>query len=588
MAEALRQLSALPARPAPARGRLLRLVPAATLGLFLAPVAAGLIFTLLPAFGHLPALGHSGFGLWPWRALLAAPELPGALLLTLTSGIAATLFSTALALSFVATCHGTRAFTAIRRLLAPLLAAPHAAVALGLVFLIAPSGWFVRAISQALLPVSAGWSTPPDLPTAPDPYGLALIAGLVLKETPYLLLMVLAALDQIPTERALATTRSLGYGPVTGWLKAVLPQVYPQIRLPLFAVLAFSLSVVDMAIVLAPTGPPPLAVLLTRWFADPQLGQRFVAAAGATLQLVLVVGAMLAWLGGERLLARLLRPGLSAGRRGGSGRVPMLLAGGTTCALFAVAGMALAGLALWSVATRWRYPALLPDDVTLATWLRHAAGLAWPFWITLATAAATAAAALVLTLGCLENEQRYGLHPTARALWLLYIPLLVPQVSFLFGLQVLLAAVGLDGSWPGLAWSHLLFVLPYVFLSLAEPWRSLDERYVRTALCLGASPARVFWRIKLPMLRRPVLFGLAVGFAVSVAQYLPTLFAGAGRFATLATEAVTLSTGGDRRVIGVYAFLLAALPMAAFAAVILLPVRPFRRRGGAGEAELRP
>jgi putative thiamine transport system permease protein len=32
-----------------------------------------------------------------------------------------------------------------------------------------------------------------------------------------------------------------------------------------------------------------------------------------------------------------------------------------------------------------------------------------------------------------------------------------------------------------------------------------------------------------------------VGFAVSVAQYLPTLFVGAGRFNTVTTEAVTLA-----------------------------------------------
>ena len=72
---------------------------------------------------------------------------------------------------------------------------------------------------------------------------------------------------------------------------------------------------------------------------------------------------------------------------------------------------------------------------------------------------------------------------------------------------------------------------------------------MRAARCLGESP-RVVWRIKLVMLRRPLLIALAVGFAVSVAQYLPTLFAGGGRFATLTTETLGLSAGGDRRVVG--------------------------------------
>ena len=118
----------------------------------------------------------------------------------------------------------------------------------------------------------------------------------------------------------------------------------------------------------------------------------------------------------------------------------------------------------------------------------------------------------------------------------------------MFGVQVLLVWADLDGSWLGLIWTHLMFVLPYVFLTLADPYRSLDPRYARSALALGRSPFAVWTRIKLVMLLRPLLIALAVGFAVSVAQYVPTLFAGGGRFSTLTTEALTLAAGGDRRV----------------------------------------
>ena len=237
-----------------------------------------------------------------------------------------------------------------------------------------------------------------------------------------------------------------------------------------------------------------------------------------------------------------------------------------------------AGLALWSLARRWRYPDALPGEWTLATWARQADGIAWTGGTTLIAGLAAALIAVVLVLGCLENEQRNARAPGMRALWLIYLPLLVPQVGFLFGAQVLAVRAGIDGTWLALVWSHLLFVLPYVFLSLADPYRALDERYARTALCLGARPGRVFWRIKLPMLLRPVLIAFAVGFAVSVAQYLPTLFAGAGRFATLTTAAVSLAAGGDRRVIGVYAFLQAALPLVLFLAALVLPGWLFRHR----------
>ena len=132
--------------------------------------------------------------------------------------------------------------------------------------------------------------------------------------------------------------------------------------------------------------------------------------------------------------------------------------------------------------------------------------------------------------------------------------------------------------WPIVLHGALVFVLPYLFLSLADPWRAFDPRYARTALSLGASRSRTFWRVKLPILLRPTLIACAVAFAVSAGQYLPTLFAGSGRVATLTTEAVTLSAGADRRVSGVWAMLQASLPLAGFLLAAWVPWLLVRNR----------
>ena len=549
------------------RRGLLRFLPGLTLALFLAPVIAGLIGTWLPAFGYFPSLGGDTFSLAPWTTLFAQPGLAESLRLTLISGFLATVSAFLLTVIFLAACHGGRLILAVRGLMAPLIAVPHAAVALGLAFLIAPSGWLVRLVS----PWATGWDLPPDVATVQDANGLALTLGLIIKEVPFLLLMTLAALEQVRAEERLAVARSLGYGPVTAWLKAVLPAVYRQIRLPLYAVLAYALSVVDMALILAPLTPPPLAVQVLRWFNDPDLSMRFVAAAGACLQLLIVIAGIGLWRLGEVAAEGLGRAWIAGGRRGGDGRLTRLVAAGLVQGLVALAAAGLLGLALWSVTRRWRYPDAWPSSLSLDTWAHQAPSLLAITGTTLVTGLAAAAIALLLALGCLENEQRRGLTLSNRVLWLLYVPLLVPQVAFLFGAQVLAIQTGIDATWIALVWSHLLFVLPYVFLTLGDPYRALDERYARTALCLGARPNRVFWQVKLPMLLRPVLCALAGGFAVSVTQYLPTLFAGGGRFATLTTEAVGLSAGGDRRVMGVYAFLQALLPLLAFAAALALP-----------------
>ncbi len=560
----------------PVRGRWLRLIPPLTLGLFLGPILAGLLGTILPAFGYLPALGGERLALAPWRQLFAAPGLQAASQLSLMTGLLATAIALALTILAFAAGQGTRAFRRARRLMAPLLAVPHLATAIGLAFLLAPSGWLVRLITPWL----TGWQTPPDMSLLQGPYGFGLTLGLVVKETPFLILMTFAGLGQVHADRHLRQARAFGYGRIQAWLKVVLPLVYPQIRLPIYAVLAYSLSVVDMAIVLGPTTPPTLAPLILRWFSDPDLTLRFQAAAGACLQMLLVLLAIAAWRLAELLIARLARPWLTSGGRGGSGRLGHWLAwlclGVVT--LLAIGG--LFALAVWSVAGAWRFPAAWPAELTLATWARHLDLLARPIATTLLVGLAATLLALGLVLGCLEQEQVSRKPPGQGALLLLYLPLLVPQISFLFGLQVILVRLGLDGTWLGLIWAHLLFVLPYLFLTLAEPYRSLDRRYETSALALGKPHWQVWWRIRLALLLRPVLIAAAIGFAVSVGQFLPTQMVGGGRLVTLTTEALALANGADRRLVGMVALSLAVLPLVAFAVALALPAWRFRHRRG--------
>ncbi len=552
--------------------------PLLTLAVMLGPVLAGLAGTLAPAFGYLPALGGTSLSLAAFDALFAWPGLPKAIVLSLGVGFAATAISLLIVVLICAGWAGTRSFGAVERLLSPLLSVPHAAAAFGLAFLIAPSGWIARGVSPWL----TGWERPPDLLILQDPAGLSLIFGLVTKEVPFLLLMMLAALPQTRPRQSLRLAQSLGYARVGGWLKVIFPRVYRQIRLPVYAVLAFSMSVVDVAIILGPNTPPTLAVQVVRWMSDPELALRFQAAAGAVLQLALVLAGLGLWRLMERVVACVGRAWIERGRRGRSGldqavRLGALLIGALT-ALAVFAG--LAGQLIWSVAGLWQFPDLLPEAFTWRNWQRHGLGLLGPGAETLIIAAAATALALILTLASLEAEHRHGLRPTTRALWLLYLPLIVPQVAFLMGFQTLSIATGVDGGRAAVVLAHLVFVLPYVFLSLSDPWRAWDTHQDTVARALGATPTRVLWQVRLPMLLRPVLVAAAVGFAVSVGQYLPTLLVGAGRVPTLTTEAVALASGGDRRAIGVYSLAQTAAAFMLFALAVLLPRIVWHNRKG--------
>ena len=537
------------------------------------PVAAGLIGTLLPAFDYLPALGRVSFGLSAWRELLSYPGVFASLRLSVTTGLVATLLALVLAAALCVVIHGRKRVGA-RALLAPLLAAPHAAMAIGLAFLIAPSGWIARLFSPWL----TGWSAPPDIASVQDPYGFALILGLVVKETPFLLLTMLAALNQIPAGQQLRAARALGYAPGAAWVSIILPQVYAQVRLPVFAVLAYALSVVDMALVLGPANPPPLAVLALRWFTAPDVTQYFPAAAAAVLQLGLVLACIAIWRLGEGAARALQRRWVMRGARGRAAGFG-LTAGSLVGAAVLAAGLtALLALALWSFAWSWRFPDALPAQWTLDTWARQSHALLWPLTNTLLLGAAATGVSFALCVALFESGARGWLAAVPR---FAYLPLLVPQIAFLFGTQAPLDWLALSGSFLGVAWAHLLFVFPYMMLALADPWRALDRRYARAAAALGASPWRILLDVKLPLLLRPALGACAIGFAVSAAQYLPTLFAGAGRVPTLTTDAVALSSGADRRVVAVFAFLQAVLPLLVYLAALGVPaLAPASRRAG--------
>lgn len=550
-----------------------RWAPAVTLIALLGPILFGLGGTLLPALGYMPALGGDAVTLAHFSELLQVPGLRASAVISLAAGLVTTLVSLTIVMLFVAGWSGTRAFRRLQHLISPLLAIPHAAAAFGLAFLIAPSGYLVRLAAPFL-----GIERPPDVLIVHDPLGLAMMAGLVVKETPFLFLVALAALPQVDAARARMLAATLGYGRVAGFVYLVWPRIYRQIRFAVYAVLAYATSVVDVAVILGPDLPATLSVRLLEWMNDPSLTARFVASAGAILQFGVTLLTLLLWLAGERLAGRLLGLVRDRGFRACRDRFLRLAALATVLFNGAVVFAGIALLALWSVSAFWQFPALTPDGFTLTTWQRALPRIVDPLATTLLVGLASTAIAVVFTVACLEREVAISKPAGNRTLLALYLPLIVPQISFVFGLQLLVQLTPGAPRFAALVLAHLVFVLPYVFLSLADPWRTFDGRYDTIAAALGRSRLSVLFKVRLPMLLRAVLTAAAVGLAVSVGQYLPTVLIGEGRLTTVTTEAVALASGGNRRVIGVYAFLQTLLPFLAFVIASLVPTLLFRNR----------
>jgi putative thiamine transport system permease protein len=537
------------------------------------PVLVGLWATITPAMAPFPGQEHNAFNaLWAWNGLWPASWI------SVLTGFCATVIALALTAALFALFEDHKIFTVFLRLLTPFLAIPHAAAALALAFILAPSGWVMRAIVSVFnslnMPIS---QTPPDIISMNDPWGLALMFGLVVKEVPFLVLMTLAAWAQCDAPRRRLTASTLGYGRAAGFWLTIWPVLYPQLRLPIFAVLAYAMTSVEMAMILGPSLPPTLAVQITKWMALPDPQFQKMAAAAALLQLVLVAGVLLLWRIIEIVTAAISRARFQSGGRGLGLDLPIKI----LSAIFGVLGFGclffgLISLGLWSCTGLWPYPDFLPQTYTARSWASAKEPLLHATNNTLILASVSTLCATALALAVLQTE--YLQQKKYRAQWIIYLPLLLPQITFLPGLYHLALITGVAGNILTVAFAHFIFVLPYVALTLAPAFRAWDTRFALVAAAMGVTNDRVFWRLRLPMLLRPILVAAAVGFAVSVAQYLPSQLIGAGQIETLTTEAVALSSGGNRRLIGTYGLAQSLLPAIAFGLAMIIPSILYRNR----------
>jgi putative thiamine transport system permease protein len=502
----------------------LRLLAWFAVGCVFAPLLPGLLMMAKPAL--MPEI---------WQALWADNQWSGALLATLNSTVISVAGSLVLCLVLLCGLWPGARWRRYAAQLPLLLALPHVAFASGFLFLFADNGWLARlcGISFHL-----------------DEYGMGLGILLALKESWFLLWIASTQLNYQTLSQQLTVARSLGYGPLQCRIRVLVPSLLPRLKWALLAVVAYSLSVVDVSIILGPNNPPTLAVLAWQWLndADPQ---RVAMGMLTSLLLVGLLGCfiVLGW-----ILWRVFRR--AVGRFSGQRHLLNIqpLASRLGLVMTATCIAALAMLVVWSMAEGWFYPAILPDGWAFSGW--QAAELS-PLGTTLLLALVSSFTGLLVIILWLEGgNPRFDL-------WLA-LPLFLPALPLVAGQYRMLLILQQDGGWPGVIWSHLLWVVPYMLLVARPAWQQIDPRLVITARTFGWSSWKIVCLVKLPLLARPLLAALAVGFSVSIAQYLPTLYAGAGRFTTVTTQTVALSSGGDPQQQAIQALLQMLLPFIMF------------------------
>jgi putative thiamine transport system permease protein len=237
--------------------------------LLLWAIMAAVYLPLVPAAFSLIAPALS---LPHWLALFADPQLPQALLATLVSTGLAAGGALIIALLAILTLWPGAGWARLSTRLPWLLAIPHVAFATSVLLVFAEGGKI--------------WQWLPFLSPQPDRYGIGLGVTLAVKESAFLLWILSALLSEKQLSQQVIVLDSLGYSRLQclNWL--VLPAIGPALGKAMLAIVAWSLSVVDVAIVLGPGNPPTLAVLSWQWLSQGDVEQQ---AKGALASLLLVL-----------------------------------------------------------------------------------------------------------------------------------------------------------------------------------------------------------------------------------------------------------------------------------------------------------
>jgi len=513
----------------------------------------------------LPILGIV-VGLWPPEQVTFADILPllgyqglaVSVFMTLFSAIFSTLISLYIAFMVYSQYHLSQRLQSFEKYLAPLLSLPHLAIALGLVFLFSDGSLF---FVDSGLP-RKGLST--------------LIIAIVIKEVPFFLLIFSAIGRQLPIKSWLLQGKALGYQDYRCWWFLVFPSLLKQSRLALLAAAAYTLSVVDVSLLVGPNIPELFAVSVYRWQTSFAAGDQALAFWSNALLLILLAVSVLILYAHEKLAVMGCNALATQGSRFRIGKInpvfkawlPML---GLLTALMVVV------FALWSLGSNWHSDGFAVMQLTTRLWQDEWLFFALPLQNSLLIGVLAALLGVALALLALElQRQRNNYWPDYY--WLLAI--ILPQLSMVLGWQIM--HIGLQGGYHSgwIVLSHLPFTFAYAYLVLKGPFHNVEPRYELLAASFAYSVWQSWWQVRFRLLLPAIFTAFAIAFSVSIAQYISTLMMGAGRVTTITTEAVAIGTGSQQDLIALYVLLQSALPFMAFFVAALLAHR-FRGSMGA-------
>ena len=524
--------------------------------LVIIPIIFGFIGFFLPSFGYFPILGKSEFNLNYFHLSFNIAGISKSIILSLFTGLVSTLLALFFSQVILLYLFKTRAYNYIKIIISPLIALPHITMAIGLIFLFSPSGLFFRLISPWL----TGFDRPPNIFIMPDEYGLFLILGLILKEIPFFILVSLSALQEFSAKKIFDLGKSLQNSNFSSWCILIFPLIYKKIRFVIFIVIAFTASVVDMSLILAPSTPSTLAIRILQTYQSSDADSLFIASNLALIQLFIIIILLLFWMVLEKIVSYKLSFIFFMKILSFNAFFIKKLLVLTSVILFFLSILGIISSLIWGFSTNWYFPNFFPKNLTLDVFTNFYNENKFIIFISIFISFIVSLISSLLTIIWVELIEILKIKKIYFE-WIIFIPLFIPQISFLIGLQSFIILFDFDSYLLPLIIIQLFYVIPYSFIILAPSLREIKKEIIIVATSLGKNRLQRLLNVKIPIVMSSLLTSFAIGMLVSFSLYTPVYFFGGGRITTLTVEALNLALSGSRQDLGVATFFQIIIPI---------------------------
>lgn len=239
-----------------------------------------------------------------------------------------------------------------------------------------------------------------------------------------------------------------------------------------------------------------------------------------------------------------------------SNKTPFYLLNGFYCLL-------LAHLGFWLLAPRIPYPQIVPEVIRmdglfkLQNFELFFSALKSSLIVAALVIAINLIFALPLALILTKTQTKY----TALISSFLYIPLLAPVLLPAFGLYEVFIRTNLIGTHLSVALAQSTLLFPYMLKPIENFLRNRGYHLEEVSYDLGASKLHSFFKITLPSLASPIIFGSILSFIGSFNDYLIAFLIGDLNISTLSVILYPLIQS-DNRITSIITIIIYIAPLA--------------------------